>query len=182
MKRAFAIAAVAELAFAIFLMHSEIKEFFWTHPWWRSLLASMPAIAVAGFAYFEWLHSGEVSELNREANLLRDEANEFRKEANRERTRANEALNAIADNTKRTPTRAERNAERLQKYLRHKAQIINADDSRWSEAAEIVEIRDEVITLFTPYGFSSSTAIESHVHCDDLEIIEAPSGSSLLGR
>jgi hypothetical protein len=71
----------------------------------------------------------------------------------------------------------ERNAERLQKYLRLKAQVINADDSSWPDAPEIVETKDEVVTLFTPCGFSSSTAMENHVLCEDLEIIEAPGGS-----
>jgi hypothetical protein len=54
------------------------------------------------------------------------------------------ALASIADNTKRMPTRG-KNAERLQKYLRLKAQVINADDSSWPDAPEIVEIKDEVV-------------------------------------
>src|SRR5277367_2734574 len=105
MKRAFAIAAVAELLFVMIVLHAEIKDFLWTHPWWRSFLAALPAIAVAVFAYFEWRHSDEVSELSKQANgylndanglreennKLHEEANELRKEANREKARANAA-------------------------------------------------------------------------------------------
>jgi hypothetical protein len=177
MRRPFAIIAVAELIIAILVLHSDIQNFFWVHSWWRSSLASMPAIAVAIFAFFQWRDSGKIYELQAENNRLQGKANELRKEANAERARANEALASIAQNTRKTPTKAERNAERLGKYLRRRVQVINADDSRWPEAAEIVEIKDEVVTLFTPSGFNSPTAFERYVHCGDLEIIETQVGS-----
>jgi hypothetical protein len=174
MKRVFAILAVVELVFVVVLSHSAIKDFLWTHPWWHSFLASLPAIALVVLAYLELRHSAEVNGLLKEANKFRDEANEQRREANAERARANEALARIADHTKKPPTKAERNADRLQKYLRLKAQVFNADGSRWSEAPEIVEIKDEVVTLFSPCGYNSSAAMENHVHCEDLEITEDP--------
>src|SRR5271157_5757716 len=176
MKRVFAIAAVAELVLVVVLLHSAVKDFLWTHPWWHSLLASLPAVALPFLAYFELCHSAEANRLRKEANTSRDEANEQRREANTQRERANEALARIADHTRKPPTKAERNAEKLQKYLRRKVQLFNADGSRWSEAPEIVEIKDEVVTLFSPCGFNSSTAMENHVHCEDLEIIEDPVG------
>jgi hypothetical protein len=180
MRRAFVLAAVVALVCAAILLHSNIRDFLWTHPWWHSFLVLLPTIALPVLAYSDLRHSAEANELRIEANRFRDEANDLRKEANRERTRANEALARIADHTKKSPTKSERNAEKLQKYLRSKALVINADDSRWGEAPEIVEIKDEVVTLFTPCGFSSSAAMENHVHCEDLEIVEAPVGSLSL--
>jgi hypothetical protein len=43
-----------------------------------------------------------------------------------------------------------------------------------------VEIKNEVATLFTPAGFSSSSASATYVHCEDLEIIDATTGSAPL--
>jgi hypothetical protein len=180
------------------LLHSQIENFIGTHPWWQDLLAFFSTIAVPVLAYFELRHSAEANKLRDEANDLRnkanglqdeaneqrikankfsEEANELRKEANFERNRANEALAHIAEYIKRALTKSEKNAEKLQKYLRCKVQVINADDSRWGDAAEIVKIEDEVVTLFTPCSRNSSTALENYVHCEDLEIIEAPVGS-----
>lgn len=122
----------------------------------------------------------EANEQRREANKFRDEANEQRREANVQRERANQALSQIADHTKKAPTKAERNAERMEQYLRTKVQVVNANDSQWPGAAEIVEIKNEVVTLFTPAGLSSSSASAIHVQCEDLEIIDAPAGSPTL--
>jgi hypothetical protein len=36
MKRVFTITLVADLVIASVLLHSEIKGFLWTHPWWHS--------------------------------------------------------------------------------------------------------------------------------------------------
>lgn len=191
LRRVFAVAAVVALVFLAILLRSDIKDFLGTHPWWQDVLAFLSAIAVPVLAYFELRHSAEANDLRNEANRKRDEANEQRKianqfsdeaneqrrEANFERNRANEALARIAENTKRAPTKAERNADKLQNFLRCKVQVINADDSRWGDAAEIVEIKDEVATLFTPCSHISSVAMENHVHCEDMEIIESPVGS-----
>jgi hypothetical protein len=170
MKRVFAIAAVVDLVFVAVVLYTPIKDFLWLHPWLLSVLAAAPGLVLT---WLEVSHSGE-------ANRLRREANEFRSEANTQRERANEALGRIADHTKRTPTKAERTAEKLRQYLRKTVQVVNADDSRWGGVTEIVEIKDEVVTLFSPCSFSSSSASTICVHCDDLEISEAPVGSGSL--
>jgi hypothetical protein len=189
-RRVFAVGAVfAMLVFAV-LQHSLIESFIGTHPWWQDFLGFLSAVAVPVLAYFEFRHPAEANVLRGEANSLRDEANEQRKEANRfreeaneqrkaanlERNRANEALERIAANTRRTLTKAEKNAEKLGKYLRCNAQVVNSDGVQ-AGAAEIVEINDEVVTLFTSCSHISSAAMENHVHCDDLEIIEGAVGS-----
>jgi len=197
-RRLFAVGAVVAMAVLAVVLHSQIENFIGTHPWWQDILAFFSTIAIPVLAYFELRHSAEANKLRDEANDLRnranglqdeaneerkkankfsEEANEQRKEANFERNRANEALARIAENTKRAPTKAERNAGKLQKYLRCNAQVINADDSRWPGAAEIVEIKDEVVTLFTPRSYISSAASEVHAHCEDIEIIEGSVGS-----
>jgi hypothetical protein len=71
MKRAFAIAIIAELVLATLILQSSIKDFLWNHPWWHSFLVAIPVIAVPILAYFELRHSSE-------ANSLRGEANAFR--------------------------------------------------------------------------------------------------------
>lgn len=177
MRRALAIAVGIDLLFLAVVFYTPLKDFLYVHTWVLSALAAAPGIAIA---FLELLHSGEANNLRREANEFRDEANTQRGEANAQRERANEALSRIADHTKRPPTKAEKTAERLQRYLRAKAQVINADDTRWTSAAEIVEIKNDVVTLFTPAGFTSSSASVMHVHCEDLEIIEAASRSLTL--
>jgi hypothetical protein len=183
-RQIFAVVSVAALVFLVVLLHSQIENFIGIHPWWQDFLAFLSTVSVPVLAYFELRHSteanvlrGEANKLREENNKLADEANEQRKAANFERNRANEALARIAENTKRALTKAERIANKLQKYLGSKVQVINADDSQWPDAAEIVEIKDEIVTLFIPSSYISSTAFAVCVHCDYLEIIELPVGS-----
>lgn len=181
MKRVVAIAAFVDLVFLALALYTPIKNFLFVHEWLLSALAAAPALGIAGL---ELMHSSEANQLRSQANQLGIEANEYRedansqrKEANAQRERANEALGRIADHTKKALTKAEKHAERLQKYVGAKAQVVNADDSRWGSPAEIVEIKNDVVTLFTPAGFSSSSASVAYVHSEDLEIIEATTGS-----
>jgi hypothetical protein len=205
MKRPLVIAVVAELLGVAAVLHSAIKDFLFLHPWLLSTLCALPALVLA---FAEATHSRKANRLQEEANDLqrrlitvqenadkfyeqannyredankhREEANRYREEANKERARANKALGRIADHTKREPTKAERTAERLRKHLRAKVQVVNADDSSWGTPAEIVEIKDDVVTLFSPAGFSSSAANAVQVHCDNLEITERSGGSLML--
>jgi hypothetical protein len=191
MKRVLAIAAFVELGILSIVLHTQLKDFLFVHPWLFSALSAAPALIIASL---ELLHSGEANRLQDEANRLQrvantsqeeatrlyEQANKYREQANAERARANEALSRIADHTRRTPTKTEKNAAKLRQYLRAKAQVVNADDSQWPGVAEVVEIRDELVTLFTPAGFSSSSAFAVHVHCDELEIIERSAGKLTL--
>lgn len=65
------------VAFALvaILSYSEIKEFFSSHLWWEDTLVAFAGIAAPVLAYFEWRHSGDASELRRQANEYRAEAN-----------------------------------------------------------------------------------------------------------
>jgi hypothetical protein len=74
MKRAFAIAVVAELVFVVVLLNSTIKHFIGTHPWWHSCLIAVPPIALLILAYFVLRNSGEENVLRTQSNALRAEA------------------------------------------------------------------------------------------------------------
>jgi len=177
MKRVIAIAAIADLGFLAVALYTKVKDFLFVHHWLLSALAVAPALVIAGL---ESRHSGEANQLRREANRFREEANAQHEEANKQRERANEALAQIAAHTKKTPSKGERNAERLQPYLGAKAKVVNADNSEWGSAAEIAEINDEIATLFVPASFSSSSAWATRVQCEDLEIVENPVESAAL--
>jgi hypothetical protein len=177
MKRVAAIAAIGDLLVLGLAFHTSLKNFLFGHQWLLSTLAAAPALV---FAFLEYRHFGEANSLRREANEYREEANAQRREANEQRERANQALAQIAAHTKRVPTRAERNAERLQRYLGAKVEVVNADDSRWVSVVEIVGIDNEVVTLFTPAGSHSSSARADRVHCDYLEIVDGPVGGAAL--
>ena len=197
MKRAFAIAVLAYLVLVAIVLHSDIKDFFWAHPWWQSFIAALPEIALAVFAGFELRHSDE-------ANTLRAEANEHRAEANRlgsriaaltseldternthlrEITRLtaeldaerNKHLQQIANNTARPVTQAERNADILRKHLRANV-TVSEGQGGWSNTPEIAEIKDDIVTLFTPRTGSSPQAWCARVHCGDLEISDISRG------
>jgi hypothetical protein len=53
MKRALTIAAVADLIILAILLHTSLKDWLWTHPWWHSFLVAVPTIALAVIAFVE---------------------------------------------------------------------------------------------------------------------------------
>lgn len=189
MKRVAAIAAIVDLLFLALAFYTSIKDFLFEHQWLLSALAAAPALVIA---FLEYRHSGEANELRRDANRyrqdaieqngdanrFREEANAQRREANEQRDRATQALAQIATHTKKTPSKAEKNAERLQQYIGAKVRVVGADDSKMADGIEIAEIKDEIVTLFTPAGMSSSAAMATYVHCENLEIVEVQVGST----
>jgi hypothetical protein len=192
MKRAFAVAVVAELLITILLLHSQIKDFLWTHPWWHSFLVLIPTIAVPILATLELLHSREANRLRaegvrlqREANSLRDEQKnsiahiaEMQGELNKLQAERNQLLDRIAANTQRTPTEADNNANILRKYIGYRAQVTEGGNSWGGMGAVIAEVNDSnILTLFVPAGPSSSQAFGQCVRCDKLQIVEVPVGS-----
>jgi len=184
MKRVFAIAVVAELVIVVILLHSDIKDFLWTHPWWHSFLVAVPEIALPILAWFELRHSEE-------ANTLRTEANEHRAEANRLQDQIasltaeldderNKHLQQIARNTEKPVTQAERNANALRKHLGATV-TVSEGQGGWGNTPEIVEVSDDnIVTLFSPRSPSSSRAWCVKVHCGELEITDIPQGSCPL--
>lgn len=168
MKRAFAVASVIVLLILAVLLHSPIREFLWIHPWWHSAFVALPAIALA---VFDSLHS-------REANALRSEANRLRAELDAER---NTHLQEIARNTARPVTQADRNADTLRRHLGAKVTVTKEHGSWGNNTPEIVEVSDDnILTLFMPRSYSSTTARCVKVRCGDLEITDIPQGSCPL--
>jgi hypothetical protein len=201
MRRVFIIAAIAEACIIALVLHGEVKDFFYAHPWWQSFVAALPGIAVPVLAWFELRHSGE-------ANVLRAEANDFRAEANSQRLRANalqeeqnksvaeiarlqaeiarltkeldternKHLQQIASNTQRRKGEAEINGEALRKYIGQRA-FVNEGDGYWGGGAVIAEVNDNnIVTLFVPASFNNSQAYGQAVRCDRLHIVEEPTG------
>src|SRR5208283_4596995 len=162
MKRLFAIAAVAELVLVVVLLRSATKDFLWTHPWWHSFLIAVPTIALPILVYFELRHSSEANTLRIEANGLRAEANVLQgrianltAELDAER---NKHLQQIAKNTEKPVTQAGRNAETLRKHLRANV-TVSEGQMVWDNTPEVAQVSDDnIVTLFTPRGHSSSAA------------------------
>jgi hypothetical protein len=180
MKRPIAIAViVVDLVIVVVLFHSDIKDFFWAHPWWQSFLAASPEIVLGVFAGLELSHSGEANDLRAEANGLRSEANhlqeriaELTSELDAER---NKHLRQIANNTAKPVTQAERNAQTLSNHLRANV-TVSEGQGGWGNTPEIVEVKDDIVTLFTPRSGSSPRAWCARVYCGDLEISDIPRG------
>jgi hypothetical protein len=149
-------------------------------PLWQDLLVAVPTIALPILAYFELRHSGEANSLRTEANRLRTVANALQNRIAELEAERNEHLQEIARNTKRPVTQAERNAETLRRHLRSQLSVVNRDDSIWSGTPEIVDVSDEIITLFMPRSHTSSSAWCVQVHCNDLQITAFSQGSCPL--
>jgi hypothetical protein len=141
-----AICSLVALVVAVFLFHSDIKDFQQLHSSWEALLAGLPELALVVLAYLELRHSGEANELRRQANDLRAEENRLQEMigelevekaqhlgqiAHLERER-NEHLKQIAANTQRPTTQAERNAAILRKNA-----IVTEGPRGWGSPPEI---------------------------------------------
>jgi len=167
----------------------DIRLFLWTHPWWHAAAVLVPPVFIA--AFFSWRelrHSREANRLRGEANRYRGEANRLgeeaaraneqanqaREEANRLRAEANKSVARIANNTTPAPTLADRNAAKLRKYIGKTARVSEGAHG-WGTSPEIVEVNeDNIVTFFTPAGYSSTTAFAICVHCEQLQIVEEP--------
>ncbi len=148
MKRVLAIAAIADVLILAVVMHGAIKDFLWTHPWWHSTLVSLPTIFLAVLSFLEWRDSGQTAV---EANRLHSEANGLRARIADLEQERNQHLQQIAQNTVRPTTQAERNTDVLRRHLRSKASV-SEEHGNWSDAAEIVEVRDDnIVTLYAAW-------------------------------
>jgi hypothetical protein len=158
------VAAVSLVALVLvgIIFRSDIKDFFSGHPWWQGFLAALPGIALAILAYLELRHSQEATKLQNRIAELEDERNIH--------------LQQIAENTKKPVTQAERNAEILRRYLGASI-AVSEGGGVWPGSPEIVELKDGIVTLFTPGSYSSPVAWCVQVHCGELEIAEIPQGS-----
>jgi len=205
MRRVFAIAVIAAFCIAAALLHNEIKDFLYVHPWWQSFIAAISAIGGPILAWFDLQHS-------REANRLRAEMNDLSAEANSQRTRANELqeehnksiaetaklqgkiadltkeldternkhLQQIAANTQRPLSEAEINAGILRKHIGQRA-AVSESHGDWGGGAFIAEVNvNNILTLFVPASFNNSQAYAQTVRCDKLHIVETPKDGCAL--
>jgi hypothetical protein len=150
-------------------------------------------LVAAFFSWRELRHSKEANHLRSEANRFREDANHWSEEAarqgeqanlahaeaNRLREQANKSVDRIAENTTPTQTLANRNADKLRKYLRKTAKVSEVGGvGGWGTTPEIVNVsEDNIVTLFNPAGYSSTTATAVYVQCDELHIVEEPIGA-----
>ncbi len=196
-KRAFAIGVIVELCIAMLVLHTQINEFIWTHPWWHSFLVLIPTIAVPILAFLELGHSKEANRLRTEANGFREEANrlgteqkksvaklaELQGERNKLQVELNElqakrnvSLDQIAVGVKKDLTPAEKTAAKVRKYIGQTAYVTDHDGSSWgSMGAIIVEVNDDIVTLFTS-SQGSSRAMANFVQCDKMQLLEVAVG------
>jgi len=167
---------VAVIASGVFLLllalslHTPIKDFLWAHPWWHSALVLFPTLVFSVSDIFD----------SREANRLRTDANGLRGRIADLEAERNRHLEQIADNTKRPVTQAERNAALLRRHIGAKVKV-SEEHGDWVATPEIVEVSDgNIVTLFTPCGYTISTASSIGVSCDKLQITEVPAGDCPL--
>jgi len=169
---------LAAFAVALILFYSSIKDFLSSHHWWEDTPVALAGIAVPVLAYFELRHSGEANELRRKANEHRATANRLQERIGKLEAEKAQHLGKIAANTQRAPTQADVNAEIFRKYLRQKVSV-SEGNGVWSDSPEIVEVNNNIVTLFCPRN-SSSMAWCVQVYCGDVEPTEIPDGSRPL--
>jgi hypothetical protein len=199
MRRVFAIAVIAAFSLAAILLHSEIKDFLFSHLWWQSCLAAMPEIAAPILAFLELRHTREANELRTEANDHRTRANTLQEEQGRSiaqiaglqekianltrelDTERNTHLQQIATNTQRPKSEAEANAEILKKYIGQRAFVTEGGNNWGAMGAVVAEVNaHNIATLFVQAGYSSSQAWGQPVRCDKLHIVEVPTDGCAL--
>jgi hypothetical protein len=195
MRRAFAIALIAEVGIVALLLFNDIKDFIWTHPWWHSFLVAIPSLAAPILAWFELQHSQEANDLRTEANYHRLRANTLQEEQNKSvaqiaelqakiadvteelDTERNKHLQQIAANSQRPLSEAEINAGILKKYISQRALVTDGDIHWGAMGAIVAEINENnILTLCVPAGSASSQAWGQPVRCDKLHVVEVPTG------
>jgi len=178
----------------------------WIHPWWHAtILFGSPVAISTVLALWGLHHSREANRLSEENNRLSGEANRLRADAvrvgeehkesvakiaelqgerNKLQTELNDlqakrnvSLDQIAVGVKKDLTPAEKTAAKLRNHIGDRAYVTNHDGSSWgSMGAIIVEVNDDIVTLFTPVSQSSSRAMANFVQCDKLQLLEVAVG------
>jgi hypothetical protein len=168
-------AVLVYLVIVCLVLWNDIKDFIWTHPWYHSFLVATPGIISIFLAFMEMQHSGEANILRNEANTQRERANALQEELDTER---NKHLQQIAVNTQQRLSEAKRNAQILKKYQGQRAFVTEGNNSWGAGGAVIADINENnILTLFNPAGYSSSTAWGQAVRCDKIHLVETPKGS-----
>lgn len=176
------------------MLYSLLKDAQWPLFSFKGILAMLPELGLV-FEAFELEHSAKANEMRSEANDLREEANNLRDQANQIReernalaaennelkrqldTERNQHLAAIATHVQRPQTRAEVNAARLRTFIGSPVVVFNADDSRWGNTPNIVDVSNQnILTLFQP-ARNGSRAFAVSADCNDVELTEVPQGA-----
>lgn len=178
----------------------------WIHPWYHAfILVGTPVLISTILGWWGLHHSREANRLSGENNRLSGEANRLRTDAirigeeqknsvirieqlqgernklqaelNELQTKRNVSLDQIAVGVKKDPTPAEKTAAKLRNHIGDRAYVTNHDGGSWGGmGAIIVEVTDEIVTLFTPVSQSSSRAMANFVHCDKMQFLEVAIG------
>jgi hypothetical protein len=172
----------------------------WIHPWWHAtILFGTPIVISTILGVWGLHHSREANRLSKEANVLRQDAirigeeqkksvsrieqlqgdrNNLQTELNKLQAERNQTLGKIAHNTAKPLSQSDRNAAKLRKYKGERAYVTNSDGSNWGSMGSVIAEVDEdnILTLFTPSGPSSSQAFGICVQADNLHIVEVPMG------
>lgn len=178
----------------------------WIHPWWHAMILFGTPVLISTILGLWGLHhsreanrlSGENNRLNEEANQLRADAvrvgeeqknsvirieqlqgerNKLQTELNELQAKRNVSLDQIAVGVKKDLTPAEKTTAKLRNHIGDRAYVTNHDGSSWgSMGAIIVEVNDDIVTLFTPSSQSSSRAMANFVQCDKMHFLEVAMG------
>jgi hypothetical protein len=171
------------------ILYNLLRDAQWAHSWLKNILILLPELGTV-IAVFELHHSANANELRNERNELAKtnntlvgENNRLAKENNELQrtlqTERNEHLGEIARQMQRPQTKAEINAVKLRQHLGSPVVAMNSDNSRWPGAPLIVEISDDnIVAFFHPAAGSQAFVI--YADCNDLEIIEMPTGACPL--
>jgi hypothetical protein len=199
-KRGVIIMAAIVLGGLSIAFHTALRGWLCESAWFHSTLIDGPALVLVVVAWKELSHSEEANGHRKQMSVdlngtklelagMREEAkkaNDLREkniELGRKNAELNEKLTAIqqeiADNLKRQPTKADRNAAILKKYMRKLASV--SQEGTQPVGYEIVEIsEDNIATLFLVRGAQSTRSISNIVDCGEMTIQEAQQGGCSL--
>jgi hypothetical protein len=182
------------------LFYTSAKAWLCENAWFNSTLIDGPTVILAIIAWRELGHSAEANEhrrqmsedlsgTKRELSKMTEEAHKSGEylwqrnnlEEQNVTLRAQLAASAqqIADNLKRPPTKAERNAATLRNFKRKMASV--SQEGTQPIGYEIVEISDDnIVTLFLVRGSRSTRSFSSIADCGEMTIEETQQGGCAL--
>jgi hypothetical protein len=178
MKHAIKAVLYLLLAVSFITIYSFLRTPGWIQGLWAVVLLALPDAGIV-IALIELRHSGEANQLREERNRLAKENNDLTRKVHEIQEESNKRLAEIASNVQRPPTKAERNAVTLRKFLSRKA-VVHEGTGHWGSAAEIADVLpDNIVALFVPSNYASQ-AWCAYVECDQIDIVERPQGAFAL--
>jgi hypothetical protein len=184
--------AIVVVALSV-LFYTAARVWLCANAWFHSALIDCPALALAIIAWRELGHSRDISESLNETKLELGKQTAEASKANEYRSRMTEleelnvglreklaaSTQQIADNLKRPPTKAERNAATLKNYMRRLASV--SQEGTQPIGYEIVEVSDDnIVTLFLVRGAHSTRSFSNIADCGEMTIEETQHGGCAL--